>query len=242
MKAKALYAEASYDEALAVLKGNDGAEALSVSGAVPHCAGPDTGRRTRARSARSTSRRRIACPTPTCRRAWSACSRRRDAASCPRVVKRLFTEARADFQAKNLASARDKFEKVLTLTHDPAMKDCARRRRPAAARRQLHRHRQELGARVAVQAATPVARHFAVRHRCIAAPASASVRGLTATVGHAGAAVPPASASTPPRPRRQQRRASAPHAASASRAVVPAVTVRQDLPAFHRARASTRGR
>jgi len=43
----------------------------------------------------------------------------------PSIIRQLFTDARENFQAKEMDQARGKFEKVLTLTRDPAMKDVA---------------------------------------------------------------------------------------------------------------------
>jgi TonB family protein len=119
-RARALYADASYDEALAVLKGSDAAEAHqyralclialgrtqeaeraleALINAAPTYAVNDADLPPRIVAMYTQTRRRI----------------------IPAVVKRMFTEARADFQAKNMAAARDKFEKVLVLTRDPAM-------------------------------------------------------------------------------------------------------------------------
>ena len=124
VKAKALYAEASYDEALSVLKGNDAAEAYQYRALCFIALGKTQDAEhaieslvnvspTFAVSEADLSPRLVNLFTQTRRRVM------------PGVVKRLFTEARADFQARNFPSARDKFEKVLTLTHDPAMADSA---------------------------------------------------------------------------------------------------------------------
>jgi hypothetical protein len=120
VKAKTLYAEASYDEALAVLKGNDGAEAYQYRALCFLALGKtqDAERAieslinvapTFAVSDADLPPRLVALFTQTRKRV------------IPGVVKRLFGEARADFQARNMATARDKFEKVQTLTRDPAM-------------------------------------------------------------------------------------------------------------------------
>jgi len=120
VKAKVLYAEASYDEALAVLRGNDGPEAhqyralcLLALGRTPE-------------AERALESLITVAPTfaiaeadlpPRLVTLYSQTRRR----LIPAIVKRLFAEARSDFQAKNLSAARDTFERVLTLTKDPAM-------------------------------------------------------------------------------------------------------------------------
>ena len=69
VKAKALYAEASYDEALAVLKGDEGAEAYQYR-ALCFIALGKTQDAERAIESMITSLRRSPCPKPNCRRAW----------------------------------------------------------------------------------------------------------------------------------------------------------------------------
>lgn len=124
MTAKALYADASYDEALTVLKNSDAAEAHqyralclialgrtqeaeraleALINVAPTYAIDDADLPPRMVTMYTQTRRRI----------------------IPSVVKRMFTDARADFQAKNMAGARDKFEQVMTLTQDPAMANSA---------------------------------------------------------------------------------------------------------------------
>ena len=122
VKAKALYAEASYDEALAILKGNDGAEAFQYRALCLIALG-----RTQ-EAERALESLITVAPTyamsdadlPPRLVGLFAQTRKR---VLPGVVKKLFAEARIDFQAKNMAAARDKFEKVLVLTNDPAMAD-----------------------------------------------------------------------------------------------------------------------
>jgi hypothetical protein len=124
VKAKALYAEASYDDALRALATYDGAEghqyralcflalgkvpeaerALeSLINAAPEYSVSESDSPPRLVSMFSQTRRRI----------------------MPGIIRQMFTDARENFQAKEMDQARGKFEKVLALTRDPAMKDVA---------------------------------------------------------------------------------------------------------------------
>jgi tetratricopeptide (TPR) repeat protein len=120
VKGKALYAEASYDDALRVLGTVEGPEAQQyralcflalgktheAEGALealikqtPEYALSDADSPPRLMNLFAQTKRRL----------------------LPALVRRLFTEARDDFQAKELDRARGKFERVLALTHDPAV-------------------------------------------------------------------------------------------------------------------------
>jgi hypothetical protein len=251
VKAKALYAEASYDEALSVLKGNDAAEAYQYRALCFIALGKTQDAEhaieslvnvapTFAVSETDLSPRLVNLFTQTRRRVM------------PGVVKRLFTEARADFQARNLPSARDKFEKVLTLTHDPAMADS-----PDAVDLQL------LVASyidiVKSAAPAPVLAANTVRTGTFSAPtvpstpaapvstpasppaapalasATPSVASLPAASPAAGAA--PSAAATLPKTEATARpeataKVESPGSPTAARALVPASTVRQHFPAY----------
>lgn len=124
VKAKALYAEASYDEALVVLRSSDGAEAYQYRALCFLALGKTQDAERALESLINVAPTYVVSDADLPPRLVNmfAQTRRR---VMPSVVKRLFTEARADFQGKNLIAARDKFEKVLTLTHDPAMADSA---------------------------------------------------------------------------------------------------------------------
>src|SRR5688572_17718235 len=120
VKAKALYAEASYDEALAILKGNDGAEAFQYRALCLLALGrtPEAERALESLITVAPTFAIAEADLPPRLVTLYSQTRRR---LIPAIVKRLFAEARSDFQAKNLTVARDTFERVLTLTKDPAM-------------------------------------------------------------------------------------------------------------------------
>ncbi len=253
VKAKALYAEASYDEALTALKGNEAAEAYqyralcfialgktqdaehaieSLINVAPSFSVSDADLSPRLVSLFAQTRRRV----------------------MPGVVKRLFTEARADFQAHNLTSARDKFEKVLTLTHDPAMADS-----PDAVDLQLLVASYIDIVKSSAPATASVLASNTIRTGTFSAPsvastpvvppssaASASTAAATPAVSPAAtppvtpspaapaisAALPRADAAARPEtPARVDSPVSSLPAAPA-RTLVPAVTVRQNLPTY----------
>jgi len=229
VKAKALYAEASYDEALAILKGNDGAEAFqyralclialgrtqeaeraleSLITVAPTYAMSDADLPPRLVSLFAQTRKRV----------------------LPGVVKKLFADARIDFQAKNMAAARDKFEKVLVLTNDPAMADSP----------------EAVDLRLLVPSYIDIAKSSAPAPLMASIPARSQVS--TAPVISAPRLTPPPSASgvpvfpsaTAPAPGVAANAASSTTAAAALatappvsvRELIPAATVRQSVPAF----------
>jgi hypothetical protein len=124
VKAKALYADAAYEEALNVLGPGEGAEAQQYR-ALCFIA---LGRNQEAERAIETLIR--TSPTFKVQDAelpprlvnMFAQTRQR---VIPDVVRRLFADARNDFQAKELQRARPKFEQVLTLLRDPSMSGAA---------------------------------------------------------------------------------------------------------------------
>ena len=221
MKAKTLYADASYDEALVVLKGSDVAEAHQYRALCLIALGR-TQEAERALEALVNSAPTYAiadADLPPRIVAMYAQTRRR---IMPAVVKRLFTEARADFQAKNMAGARDKFEKVLTLTQDPAMANS-----PDAVDLQLlvpsYIDIVKNAGPVPMQAGPVLVGTFAAPAPITPAPAVVTPPTTSGT----RPAVLPASASS--------SMAATPAAVvkpPTSRAVVPAATIRQDLPAY----------
>jgi hypothetical protein len=251
MKAKTLYADASYDEALVVLKGSEAAEAHQYRALCLIALGR-TQEAERALEALVNSAPTYAiadADLPPRIVAMYAQTRRR---IMPAVVKRLFTEARADFQAKNMAGARDKFEKILTLTQDPAMANSAE----AVDLQLLVASYIDI---VKNSAPAPVQANAPVLVGTFAAPApitptSSSTTGasnVTATspaASSARTAVMPASATTSmattpatvvtSSPAAAAPAAGAPAAAIARapaaglRQVVPAATIRQNFPAF----------
>jgi hypothetical protein len=255
VKAKALYAEASYDEALTALKGNEAAEAYqyralcfialgktqdaeraieSLINVAPSFSVSDADLSPRLVNLFTQTRRRV----------------------MPGVVKRLFTEARADFQAHNLASARDKFEKVLTLTHDPAMADA-----PDAVDLQLLVGSYIDIVKSSTPAPAPVLASNTIRTGAFSAPAVAPMPvvappspapavmpAATPAVSTAAAAplatpntassaaaatLPRAEASTRPElPARADSAVTPLTPAPVARPLVPAITVRQNIPSY----------
>ena len=120
LKAKALYAQADYAKALEILGPGDGAEthqyralcflALSqIQDAERALEALINASPSYALSDSDVPPRLVALFTQTRRRVM------------PGVVRRLFSEARDDFQAKQFEQARGKFEQVLALTNDPIM-------------------------------------------------------------------------------------------------------------------------
>jgi hypothetical protein len=248
MKAKALYADASYDEALTVLKNSDAAEAHQYRALCLIALGRTQEAEralealinvapTYAIDAADLPPRMVAMYTQTRRRI------------IPSVVKRMFTEARADFQAKHMAGARDKFEKVLTLTQDAAMANSAE-----AVDLQLlvasYLDIVKNSAPAPVQANAPVVVGTFAAPAPIASSAtgSSSVTATSPAASGARTAVMPASATTSmattpatvvtSSPAAAAPAAGAPAAAmvrapaAATRQVVPAATIRQTFPAF----------
>lgn len=124
LKAKALYAEASYDDALRVLGGSDAIEAHQYRAlcflALGKTADAEkaleqliTMAPSYAVSETDLPPRVVALFTQTRRRVL------------PGLIRQMFSAARNDFQAKELERSRGKFEQVLTLSSDPALKDVA---------------------------------------------------------------------------------------------------------------------
>lgn len=221
MKAKTLYADASYDEALVVLKGSDAAEAHQYRALCLIALGrtQEAERALEALVNSAPTYAIAAADLPPRIVAMYAQTRRR---IMPAVVKRLFTEARADFQAKNMAGARDKFEKVLTLTQDPAMANS-----PDAVDLQLlvasYIDIVKNAGPVPMQAGPVLVGTFAAPAPIAPSPAVVTPPTTSGT----RPAVLPASASS--------SMAATPAAVvhpPTSRAVVPAATIRQDLPAY----------
>ena len=229
VKAKALYAEASYDEALAVLRGNDGPEAhqyralcLLALGRTPE-------------AERALESLITVAPTfaiaeadlpPRLVTLYSQTRRR----MIPAIVKRLFAEGRSDFQAKNMTAARDTFERVLTLANDPAMAGS-----PEAVDLQLLVSSyldivkntapppvpSREGIRLGTFTEAPTAPVATIPASApVSAPASGSASKPALLTGAPSAASParatPAAIARPPQ----------------ARVLVPATTVRQEFPAF----------
>ena len=242
MKAKALYADASYDEALTVLRNSDAAEAHQYRALCLIALGR-TQEAERALEAlinvaptyviddADLPPRIVAMYTQTRRRI------------IPSVVKRIFTEARADFQAKNMAAARDKFEKVMTLTQDPAMANSAE----AVDLQLLVASYIDIVKNTApapVHATAPVlVGTFAAPAPIASAPsnvpspsASGTRPAVLPTSTATSMATTPASMVTPSAaaapPAASPGAAGAKPAAVPTRQVVPAATIRQNVPAF----------
>jgi hypothetical protein len=233
MKAKALYADASYDEALAVLKSSDAAEAHQYRALCLIALGRTQEAEralealvnvapTYAISDADLPPRIVALYTQTRRRI------------IPSVVKRMLTEARADFQAKNMGAARDKFEKLLTLTQDPVMAGNAE----AVDLQLLAASYIDI---VKNSAPGPVLATAPVVVGTFAAPApitaATNAPGTTAlTTGSRNAVLPISTATSmavTPTAAAPSAAAAAPTAMLAvTRKVVPAETVRQSFPAF----------
>lgn len=119
-RAKALYAEAAYDEALVALKGSEGSEAHQYRALCLIALGrtQDAERALESLVAAAPTYTVSSAELPPRMVAMFEQTRKR---VMPALVKKLFTEARADFQARNMAAARDKFEQVLVLAGDPVM-------------------------------------------------------------------------------------------------------------------------
>jgi len=224
MKAKTLYADASYDEALVVLKGSEAAEAHQYRALCLIALGrtQEAEKALEALVNTSPTYAMADADLPPRIVAMYAQTRRR---IMPAVVKRLFTEARADFQAKNMAGARDKFEKVLTLTQDPAM----------------------AGSADAVDLQLLVASYIDIVKNTAPSPVQAGpvlVGTFTAPAPITSGASSTVSAAPAPGPRPAVLPASATSSMAtapaavvtskppASRAVVVAATIRQSLPAY----------
>src|SRR5262245_16450327 len=124
VKAKALYAEASYDDALRALATYDGAEAHQYRALCFLALGkvPEAERALEAlvKAAPEYSVSESDAP-PRLVSMFSQTKRR----IMPGIIRQLFTDGREKYQAKEMDQARGKFEKVLTLMRDPSVKDVA---------------------------------------------------------------------------------------------------------------------
>jgi TonB family protein len=119
-KAKALYAEAAYEEALNVLGTGGGPESHQYRALCLIALGRTQDAERAIETLVQTSPL-YAVPEgdlPPRLVSLFANTRRK---VMPDVVRRLFTEGRAEYQAKQLDSARVKFEQVMKLLHDPGM-------------------------------------------------------------------------------------------------------------------------
>ena len=120
MKAKALYAEAAYEEALTVLGPGASPEAQQYRAlcfiALGRTQDAERAIESMVRSA-PTFKVSDADLPPRLVNLFSQTRQR----VMPDVVRGLFTDARSDFQGKELQRARTKFELVLTLLKDPSM-------------------------------------------------------------------------------------------------------------------------
>ena len=223
MKAKTLYADASYDEALVVLKGSEAAEAHQYRALCLIALGrtQEAEKALEALVNTSPTYAMADAELPPRIVAMYAQTRRR---IMPAVVMRLFAEARADFQAKNMTGARDKFEKVQTLTHDPAMADSddtVDLQLLVASYIDIVKN----AAPAPVQAGPVLVGTFAAPAPITPSPV---VTTAPATAGTRPAVLPASSSSTMAA---TPATAVAPRA-TVSRAVVPASTIRQNLPAY----------
>ena len=119
VKAKSLYAEASYDDALRVLGATQVAEAHEYRALCFLALGrvPDAEKALEALITLSPEYTISDTDSPPRLVSLYAQTRRR---VLPPVIRSLFAEARNDFQAKQLDRAQGKFERVLALTRDPA--------------------------------------------------------------------------------------------------------------------------
>jgi hypothetical protein len=191
VKAKALYADADYAKALEILGPGDGAETQQYR-ALCFLALGQLQDAERALEALSTSAPTFSvsdADVPPRLVTLFTQTRRR---ILPTVVRKLFSEAREDFQAKEFERARGKFEQVMTLTNDPTM---------------------------ALSAETADLQLLTASYLDIVKNAAPSVPAKTAARGFSAAPV----VASPP--------SSAP-AAVGSTAVIPAITIRQDVPSF----------
>jgi hypothetical protein len=120
VKAKALYAEASYDDALRVLSTFESAEAHQYRALCLLALGQvqDAERALEALIGVAPDHAMSESDSPPRLVAMFSQVRRR---VLPGVVRGLFAEARENFQAKELNKARGKFETVLALATDPAL-------------------------------------------------------------------------------------------------------------------------
>ncbi len=120
IKAKALYAEADYAKALEILGPGDSPETHQYRALCFLALGQlqDTERALEALISASPAYAVSETDVPPRLVALFTQTRRR---IMPAVVKRLFSEAREDFQAKEFQRARGKFEQVLALMNDPMM-------------------------------------------------------------------------------------------------------------------------
>jgi hypothetical protein len=229
VKAKALYAEASYAEALEVLGNGDGAEAHQYRALCYLALGklPEAERSLEALvnvapsytvSESELPPRLVTLFTQTRRRVM------------PAVVKRLFAEARDEFQAKRYEQARKGFEEVLALSRDPVMEGAAEAtdlQVLSASYLDILKTAAPAGApaRPAVTTA-PVFSGPGTPAGSPPANAETSSGGSTTTQGGAArgrtGGSPPAAADSP----------AAPIVPPRPPVILPAVTIRQDVPAY----------
>jgi tetratricopeptide (TPR) repeat protein len=124
VKAKALYAEASYDDALRVLATTTTAEAHQYRALCYLALGKtqDAERAVEALIAAAPGFTVSESDSPPRLVAMFTQTRRR---VLPAVARRLLGDARSDYQAKDMQGARSKFEQLLALTRDPLLVDTA---------------------------------------------------------------------------------------------------------------------
>ena len=249
VKAKALYAEASYDEALVALKGDEGAEAYQYRALCFLALGKPQDAERAIESLINVNPTFAVSDADLPPRLVTLFSQTRKRVM-PGVVKRLFTEARADFQARNMVTAREKFEKVQTLTRDPVMADA-----PDAVDLQLlvasYIDILKTSTPAPVPAANPV-RTGTFGAPSVAtstsAPPAAAATTAASSAAVAAAAAPPMAAPSPAAPtstaatstnapgKADTAKAAATDAAdtvaAVPRVLVPAVTVRQTFPSY----------
>jgi tetratricopeptide (TPR) repeat protein len=221
MKAKALYAEASYAEALEVLGTGEGAEAHQYRALCYLALGklPEAERSLEALINVAPSYTVSEAELPPRLVTLFAQTRRR---VMPGVARRLFAEARDEFQAKKYEQARGKFEQVLALTRDPMMAGAADANDlQVLSASYLDIVKSSAGPGPAATAGRPAV----TKEPVFSGPQTPAVTLPVAS---------PAASAPQPEP------AAAPAAAAAAAAItpskssviLPAVTIRQDVPAY----------
>jgi TonB family protein len=120
VKAKALYAEAAYEEALTVLRTGDGPEAHQYRALCFIALGRQEDAERAIESLIRSAPSYVVTDAELPPRLVNLFAQTRKRVM-PDVVRELFASARADFQAKELQRAGGKFEQVLALLKDPSM-------------------------------------------------------------------------------------------------------------------------